>query len=131
MHEIRHSEGETWDKKKIAIFLVILIVLAWIGYKTKPTILKLPPEQVQGVSIDNTEGLSFDKSSSSKKPYDSVKEVLQKKLDSIKKDVANLNIEEIATSSPQFQKIVNDLKALEQIPKNQVKEYCMKVCGSL
>jgi hypothetical protein len=42
---------------------------------------------------------------------------------------------EIASSSPQMQKILNDIKSLEQYPANQAKEFCRqiyeKICGGL
>jgi hypothetical protein len=36
---------------------------------------------------------------------------------------------EVASSSPQVQKILNDIKALQQYPANQIKDLCRKICG--
>ncbi len=56
---------------------------------------------------------------------------LQKKLETLKKEVASLTVEDIASASPELQKIVNELKSLESYPKNQAKEICQKICSDL
>lgn len=59
------------------------------------------------------------------------KELVEQKLEEVKKQVGTLSITEIASSSPQIQKVLQDLKSLEEYPHNQVKETCLKLCGSL
>ena len=58
-----------------------------------------------------------------------MQKAVAEKIESLKQDVRGLNIVEIASSSPQVQKILNDIKFLEQYPANQAKEICKKICG--
>jgi hypothetical protein len=58
-----------------------------------------------------------------------IQETIKEKINSIKQEVSGLDIVEIASSSPQVQKILNDIKSLEQYPTNQIKEICRKICG--
>ena len=58
-----------------------------------------------------------------------LQETVKEKINDLKQEVSGLNIMEIASSSPQMQKVLNDIKDLQQYPTNQVKELCRKICG--
>lgn len=130
---------ETWNKKKIFITLLIIVLLVGFGIKTfvlsknkdffamhaVPTFLK----SVMGVNTkkDKVKGESTKKNTSSLP----IQAVIKEKLNTLKKEVNNLNVTDIATSSPQIQKIINDLNSLRQYPVNEAKEICQKICGGL
>lgn len=131
---------ETWNKKKIFITLVIIVLLVGFGIKTfvlgknkdffamqtVPTFLK----SVMGVNTqkeDKVKGESTKKNTSSLPIQATIKE----KLDELKKEVNSLNVVDIATSSPQIQKIIKDLNVLKEYPANEAKEICQKICGGL
>lgn len=117
---------EAWDKKKIIITslvlfcLVALAVYAFDLYKLNGTNGESPEakitQSVKGESeIINTDG---------------VKKVVQGKIEEIKEDASNIDVVEIASSSPQVQKIINDIKSLESYPADQAKGMCHKLCDS-
>lgn len=130
---------ETWNKKKIFITLLIIVLLVGFGIKTfvlsknkdffamhtVPTFLK----SVMGINTqkDKVKGESTKKNTSSLP----IQAVIKEKLDTLKKEVNNLNVTDIATSSPQIQKIINDLNSLKEYPANEAKEICQKICGGL
>lgn len=122
---------EVWNKKRIfiAIFLIIALIIG--GYLIKTKVFgsrSLSPfdilKSVKGISNtkkdDKTQKESFDAN---------VKKALQDKINSLKQEVSGLNILEVASSSPQVQKILRDIKSLEQYPETQAKEICKQICG--
>lgn len=126
--EIRSEES--WNKKRIFGVLFLIAALIILGYFLKTKVLGQSssptdsPKAVKGTTNtkkenkEQEEGLNIN-----------VQKVLQEKIESLKQDVKGLNIVEIASSSPQVQKIINDIKALEQYPTNQAKEICKQICG--
>lgn len=125
-------EREFWDKKKIFLGIAVLAVfLTMAGFGTKAFFLNKkeggnsskasiskPSSGVEGATSsidDNSEAqnsqLSFPKASD-----------VAEKIESIKQEITNLNIQEFASSSPQVQKILNDIKNLQSQPQNQAKE---------
>ena len=128
---------ETWNKKKILITLLIVVLLIGFGAKTfvlsknkdffsvhtVPTFLK----SVMGVNTqkDKEKGESTKKNTSSLP----IQAVIKEKLDDLKKEVNSLNVVDIASSSPQIQKIINDLNSLKEYPANEAKEICKQICG--
>src|SRR5262249_39761753 len=56
---------------------------------------------------------------------------VQSQIQTIQEQVTHLNVAEVASSSPEVQKII---KQLQQIPAgsvNQVKQTCMRLCNNL
>ena len=60
-----------------------------------------------------------------------VKQSIQNQIDNLKNEAQNINVVDIATSSPQVQKVINDLKAIQNYPQNQLKTTCEKICSGL
>ncbi|MBI2026120.1 MAG: hypothetical protein HYT06_01940 [Candidatus Levybacteria bacterium] len=61
----------------------------------------------------------------------SIREGIQSNINNLKTQAQNLDVAEIATSSPQVQKIINDLKSLQDLPKSQLKSTCERICSGL
>jgi len=127
MEEIKKEES--WNKKRIIAVLFLIILLAVGGYFFKTRILDTksisfsnPFKSVKGVSVGEKNGDGQNLNTN-------IQEAVREKINSLKQEVSGLNIVEIASSSPQIQKIINDIKLLEQYPTNQAKEICRKVCG--
>lgn len=122
-------EEKTWDKKKIVIGAVVLLIVAAILYTGRTTILaklaQLPQTDVRGVKMEKVNFPSQQYS------IGSPKQAVQEKIEAIKKEVNSLDVVEVASSSPQVQKVINDIKALEQYPQSQAKEACKKICETL
>jgi hypothetical protein len=81
-----------------------------------------PSLSATGVKGANTESIS---------PLPDIKQGIQNQIDSLKSEAQNINVVDIATSSPQVQKVINDLKAIQDYPKNQLKTTCEKICSGL
>jgi hypothetical protein len=115
---------QSWNKKRIfiAVFLLALLLAGGYFYKTRvlgETLFR-PSKSVQGINTEKE---------NAELPGINVQETVKEKINSLKQQVAGLNISDIASSSPQVQKILNDIESLEQYPTDQVKEICRKICG--
>ena len=117
-----------WDKKKIIVFSIIVVLLMGIGFEIKTLMLgqnyspipknsKVIKEQVQGTE---TQDLS-----------NGIKQGIQNSISNLKTEAQSIDLQEVASSSPQVQKVINDLKSLQDLPKSQIKGACEKICGSL
>lgn len=134
---------ETWNTKRILITLAVIAFLIISAYFFKDFVLgkskELLSKTTQSLSRTSkgVEGVSIEEKPSSAQPpaksnvLPEVQKVIQEKLETIKKEITSINIQDIASSSPQFQKIVNDLQSLQQYPRNELKDICTKVCGGL
>lgn len=122
-------EEKTWDKKKIAIGVVVLLIAAAILYVDRTTILG----KLAQLSKTDVRGAKTEKIDKPLRQYyiGSPKQALSEKIEAIKKEVNNLDVVEVASSSPQVQKVISDIKALEQYPQSQAKEACRKICETL
>lgn len=128
MEEIKSEEP--WNKKRIfaVLFLIMLAVIGGYFFKTRVLDTSSSPQGtklVKGIS-------SKEKSKNTENDVSvDIQKAVKEKINSLKQEVSSLNIMEVASSSPQVQKIINDIKSLEQYPSNQVKDVCKKVCGGL
>lgn len=129
------EEEHEWDKKKIAVAVVFAVLFIGVGYYLnwfnagkealtsvlgvefkRPEVKRTEPKKIGDVQPPSIE---------------EVKSAVQSKVEDIQKDVKSLDFNEIASSSPQIQKIINDIKALEKYPSNQAKQICENICKSL
>lgn len=138
---------ERWDKKKIALAVLLLFLFVGSAYAAKKYILGDSFGSVQkpvvrsggevaGVSTASTESESKKSTENNKQPPFSfsssvIQDAVSEKFSSLKNQVSNISVDEIASASPQVKKILNDLKALQDYPKNQAKEFCENMCKSL
>lgn len=118
------KEELQWDKKKILLFLIAAVVLIGIGFEAKDVILGTNINPSVSVPKPNVKGTATQVSSN-------IKNSVQDQLDNLKTEAQNVDLEEIASSSPQVQKVINDLKAVQDYPKNQLKATCEQVCNGL
>lgn len=121
---------DSWNKKRIFIVSIIIVILMGIAIELKgniiPNLLKnkrpLPAIREQAIYRDQGRKLNLNPNLDS---------VISQKLESIKQDAEKINISEIATSSSQIQKIINDIKNLQNLPNTQLKEICFNICKGL
>lgn len=110
-------------KKKFGMGMVILaILLAIVLYQGK--VLIGGKQSVRGEKTENQPSFSLPSSSE-------VKSAIEQKVGELQKEVSNLSPLEVATTSPQVQKILRDIKALEGYPRNQAREFCENLCRNL
>lgn len=145
MKEEQFAE-QLWDKKKIIIFFIVILTLLGFLIFLKDRVfssnLKIPflgqeknSKSVEGTSIENDQSQnSVDNlGDNSSLPITSAKKLqteVYEKVENIKREISNLSFTEVASSSPQMQKILKDIQNLENLPKNQAKEACQKICNS-
>jgi len=124
MEEIRSEES--WNKKRIfaAIFLIVLLAIGGYLFKTRVLDTDLSPQNLKSVK-----GKASKEERKKEDLGIQIQEAVKEKINSLKQEASSLNIAEVASSSPQIQKIINDIKALEQYPTNQAKEICKQICG--
>jgi hypothetical protein len=56
---------------------------------------------------------------------------VQNKIKDIQQQVTHLNVNDVASSSPQVQQILKQLQQIPAGPVGQVKEACMRLCSQL
>lgn len=128
MKEQKKKEEVEWDKKKIILFLIVLFLLLIGAYQLKPLILgdDLSSKQLQNSYEKQIRGVNIQEP-----PVQSLRNNVQEQINNLKEDAQSIDVVEIASSSPQVQKIINDLKAIQNYPSSQIKEVCEKVCSGL
>jgi hypothetical protein len=117
------KEPEQWDKKKILLFLIAAVVLIGIGFEVKDLVLGTNIKPSASVTKPDIKGAAT-------QIAPNIKNSVQDQLNNLKTEAQNVDLVEIASSSPQVQKVINDLKALQNYPKNQVKATCEQICNS-
>jgi hypothetical protein len=112
-----------WDRKKIFAFLLFLVGIVIFGYAAKIIVLG---ENLSSKNVTSVKGVSV-----STLPLPDIKSNIQNNINNLKAEAQNINVVDIATSSPQVQKVINDLKAIQDYPKNQLRQTCEKICSGL
>jgi conjugal transfer/entry exclusion protein len=120
------EEKIEWDKKKIILFIVGVIFLLGAGLVVKE--MMFTGAQTPSPLITNN---AVKGASTQSNPLPNIKSSIQNQIDSLKNEAQNINVVDIATSSPQVQKVINDLKAIQNYPQNQLKVTCEKICSGL
>lgn len=123
MQEVKFEQS--WNKKRILITILATLAVGGALYAFRGSIF--PQSFLQNNKKEN----SLKKSVLSQKSEPDLQQILEKQIESIKKETGNINIEEIASSSSQVQKIINDIKNLQNLPKDKAKEACYKICSGL
>lgn len=116
---------ESWDIKKILIALILFVILVVL---VKAFILDNKP--VLSSRTIGVEGVT-NKVVSTPAPALEIKKSVESKLNELNREVNNINVVEIATSTPAVQKILNDLKNLQSLPQSQAKQTCLQICNGL
>lgn len=125
---------EMWSKKKIAVAVIIVAVLGGILYQMRPLYLdKLQVltsrTSVKGASTTNTldtnnnqQTQTFSLPSSSN---------VSQKFQQIQQEIKSMSLSEVASSSPQVKKVLQDIQDLKNVPATQAKDACEKICSNL
>jgi uncharacterized membrane protein YhiD involved in acid resistance len=106
----------------ILAIVFIIVIFFGIRYVTNTN------DQVKGAKTDaeKEKHLELEEQKAKK----NVKENVDKRLEKIKEDIDNLNAVDVTTQSPQVKKIIEDLQSLQNLPKDQAKNFCEQVCRS-
>lgn len=117
------EEEYEWDKRRIAIFLLSLTIVIIVGIEIKKTFF--PNTNILGASVKK----SVEKPNI-EPPRLNLSQI-NSTIDNVKKNVESLDAEEIASSSPQIQKVLRDIQGIKDLPANQAREMCLKVCSGI
>ena len=118
MQEVKFEES--WNKKRTGIALIVLLLLAGsaVYLLRNSLLLNAKSERAQNQKVLSASDQNLE-------------DIIQRQVQTIKQQAANINVEEIASSSPQIQNLINDLKALQNLPKDKAKEACYNICKGL
>ena len=89
--EIKKQNESQWDRKKIIAFCILIVVLLFTGLLLKDSILG-KSYKVPGVT---------QKISSNNSPQIDVKKTVQDQINTLQQEANNINLADMATSSPQ------------------------------
>jgi len=109
------------NKRKIILILLTIFIIAvfiLIGSRkiaSNQNSSLVSPKQVKGISVQ----------------ADEIKNAVQDKINALQEEASNINVAEVASSSPQVQKVINDIKSVENYPSDQAKSFCEQVCSGL
>jgi len=111
------------DKRKLVLLsIVFLMIIAFIisssGIDNKKA-KQFSSKKVEGAAISSQDAVQ------------GIKDAVGDRIESIQEEAKNINVAEVASSSPQVQKVINDIKSLENYPADQAKGLCEKICSSL
>ena len=133
--EIEEKFVEVWDSRKVIAGIVVLLLLIFGGIVGKRILFheSLAPQSfipkmpsVKGLQTFNAP----DQVSHVKITLPSQGDV-NNQIQNIRNQVSNLNVTEIASSSPQVQQILQQIENIPAGPVGQVKEACMRLCNNL
>ncbi len=121
---------ERWDKKKIIMAIFILLGLIIGGFELKTYVLGSKDlnsnfqSDVKGSRVFPSTIIAFPSAQS-------IGEEALGNINNIKEEINNINVQDLATSSPQVKKILDDIKSLPNYPASQAREVCLNFCNGL
>ncbi len=137
---------ETWNIKKIIIGIAAIGTVVGGGLAAKNYFYdQSNPKQDTGQIIkQDTQGVLGESDTQEKESnyskerqqvslpsVQNVKETVEQRIETIRQQIVNLSPSDVASSSPQVQRIIQDLRNLQQYPTNQAREMCENLCKSL
>jgi len=125
----KYSEEATWDKKKLAILLSLVFIFGASLFAAKKFLFPQAKSRVQGIQTLSNEipSPAVNKSSF----YLPTSQDIQQKMEDIQKQVIHLNIDQIASSSPEVRQIIQQLQNLPNLPKDAARSACEDLCRNI
>ena len=120
---------ESWNKKRIFITLFLLALLVAGSFFFKTQVLDINTQTDKSFKAVSSEDKKTENQKKDEGSKINIQSAIKEKIYDLQQQVITLDVMEIASSSPQIQKIINDIKSLEQYPVNQAKEICRQICG--
>jgi hypothetical protein len=141
---IAHEEA-VWDKKKIAVGIACGALLfgglffikkyAFPSLFGKSVVDGTNMQKVEGTSVENTQGNND--TNQTDVPHDQPQFSLpsvngvSRQVQQIQQEITHLNVNDLASSSPQIQQIIQEIQSLPQVPGNIAKQACIQLCNKL
>ncbi len=122
-HSRKSPESPSISKGVFALVALILILLV-----VQFSLSANPKGIVKGVK---TEKLNAEENEKVSKAKERLQNTIEDQFNDIKNQVTQLDPEDVVQSSPQVQKIIRDLKELQGVPKEELRNVCENMCKSL
>ncbi len=117
-----------WDRKRILIGLGILSVIAIAAFELKGLFLNKNGNVLGETNINKSSEIE---KPNVKPPNINLQSEIGSTIANIKKNIGQLDTREVASSSPQIQKVLQDIQGIKDLPSSQAKEMCLKICGGI
>nr|MBI5455675.1 hypothetical protein [Candidatus Levybacteria bacterium] len=127
----KKEEKIEWDRKKIVIFLFLVLFLIIAGYELKTMVLDENLSKSKSSFNFSNDAVKGADTQQLQLQSSNIKQNIQNEIENLKNEAQNINLVDIASSSPQVQKVINDLKAIQNYPGTQLKQTCEKICSGL
>ncbi len=116
-----------WDKKKILItaFLFLFVIFAINEVKT----IFFPEMKILGDSVEVVP--TPIQKPSVKTPRINVANEVGARIEELKRNINGLDPVEVASSSPQIQKVLKDMESIRNLPSNEARNTCLKICEGI
>lgn len=124
---IIEEDDREWDKRKILVALILIGFILIIGFEARG-IFTNSDSEVLGRSEFNRSEIEKPKV---KSPQVDIENQVESTILDIKESINSLDANEVATSSPQIQKVLKDIQGIKDLPSNQAKEMCLKLCSGI
>ncbi len=127
---------EVWDFRKIAVGVVIVALLIGGGIIGKRILFheSLDPQSFIP-PLPSVKSLTSVLGNNDNNPHVKIRlpssADIQNQVQNIQQEVTHLNVNEIATASPQVRQVLKQLQDLPAGPAGQVKEACIRLCSQL
>lgn len=122
-HSRKSPEPPSISKGVFALVALILILLV-----VQFSLSANPKGIVKGVK---TEKMQVEENEKVSKAKERLQNTIEDQFNDIKNQVTQLDPEDVVQSSPQVQKIIRDLKELQGVPKEELRNVCENMCKSL
>ncbi|MBI4097690.1 MAG: hypothetical protein HY426_01505 [Candidatus Levybacteria bacterium] len=123
----KQDDDREWDKRRILFALCIAIAAIVIATEVKGKFY--PNKSILG---DSTKEKSMNVQKPDVKPPNiNLASGVGSKINEIKQNINGLNVEEVASSSPQIQKVLRDIQGIKDLPSSQAREMCLKICSGI
>lgn len=116
-----------WDRKRIVITAFFAVVTILFAFEVKNRFFP-NTKLILGQSTINKSAIE---KPSIKPPNFNIASEVGSKISEIKQNINGLDAKEVATSSPQIQKVLHDIQGIKDLPANQAKEMCLKICSGI
>lgn len=122
------ESSDEWDKKRIVITAFFAVVAILAVREIKATFFPSDESVLgQNVSISPTPIKKPDVEI----PRFNVANEVGSKIEELKRNIEGLDPQEVASSSPQIQKVLRDMEGLKDLPSNEARNTCMKLCSEI
>jgi hypothetical protein len=124
---VKKEEEFEWDKRRIitTLFFGVVVLLLVLELKNK-----LIPNT--GILGESTVKKSYEiKKPEVQGPNLDVESKVGTAIEDIKSNINEINPEEVASSSPQIQKVLQDIQGLKDLPSDKARSTCLKLCSEL